>query len=346
MCSRLATLGRPGGVGVGRCPLPRCLTALADYFSQLDALVYRFGGQRIVGGRDLYSIGLFGSRRILLFTYTPFAAICSVPLTLLTPMWLQTLSLASVPALLGDAVRRSLEALHTGAASRMWPLAALLIGLCLWLEPVRYSAQWGQINVLLLAVVIADVLSSPAHKWAGVGVGLVAGIKLTPLIFLIYLGLIGRLRAALLASAAFAATVVVSFVVAPQDSQSYWLQRYFAEPARIAPDPAVSSSLRGLFLRLHYPAGVATAAAVLLYGSRAGGCDTGVPSRPAGARRRDRGLDRPGGITVQLEPPLGVVRRAAGTPRLPRLRRRFTSRALVDVATVGAVGRVADRLDR
>ena len=227
--------------------------------------MYRFGGQRIVDGRDLYSTGIFGSRRILLFTYTPFAAVCFVPLTLLPPIWVQTLSLASVPALLGDAVRRGLAALHIRAASRMWPLAALLIGLCLWLEPVRYSAQWGQINVLLLAVVIADVVGSPERKWAGVGVGLVAGIKLTPLIFLIYLALIGRLRAALLGSAAFAATVAVGFVVTPKDSQFYWLQRYFADPAPIAPDPAVSSSsLRGLFLRLHYPAGIATAAAVLL----------------------------------------------------------------------------------
>ena len=202
------------------------------YFGQVDALVYRFGGQRIVDGRDLYSTGIFGSRRILLFTYTPFAAVCFMPLTLLPPMWVQTLSLASVPALLGDAVRRGLAALHIRAASRMWPLAALLIGLCLWLEPVRYSAQWGQINVLLLAVVIADVVASPERKWAGVGVGLVAGIKLTPLIFLIYLALIGRLRAALLGSAAFAATVAVGFVVTPKDSQFYWLQRYFGWRSR------------------------------------------------------------------------------------------------------------------
>jgi alpha-1,2-mannosyltransferase len=74
-----------------------------------------------------------------------------------------------------------------GPCPQWWTLTALLVGLCLWLEPVRYSIQLGQINLVILAVVVAELLGSPERKWAGVGIGLVAGIKLTPAIFLIYL---------------------------------------------------------------------------------------------------------------------------------------------------------------
>ena len=140
-------------------------------------------------------------------------------------------------------------------------MTALLVGLCLWLEPVRYSVQLGQINLLILAVVVADLLGAPERKWAGVGIGMMAGIKLTPVIpviFLIYLALIGRRRAALIGTTTLAATVALGFAVLPRDSASYWFGGKFTDPQRISPDPTLSSSVRGPFLRLHYPGALGT----------------------------------------------------------------------------------------
>ena len=50
---------------------------------QVDLMVYRFAGERLMAGLDLYSIGLTGKHNEMLFIYPPFAAICAVPLALL-----------------------------------------------------------------------------------------------------------------------------------------------------------------------------------------------------------------------------------------------------------------------
>jgi alpha-1,2-mannosyltransferase len=234
------------------------------YVTQIDLMVYRFGGQRLLGGLDLYSTGIFGSHRVLLFTYTPFAALSFTPLNMFSLPWLRAVSLGAAAALLTYTVQRVLTALGMPRHRQWWTLTALLVGMCLWLEPVRYSIQLGQINLTILAVVVADMLGPPQRKWAGLGIGLVAGVKLTPAIFLVYLVLIGRRRAALVGTATFLATIAVGFVILPGDSATYWLGGKFDDPQRVSPDPAVSTSVRGLFLRLHCPAEAATVISLAL----------------------------------------------------------------------------------
>jgi alpha-1,2-mannosyltransferase len=233
---------------------------------QIDVLVYRFGGGRVLSGADLYSVGLMGNSHELLFTYTPFAALCFVPLAVLSPVWVEALSLlltCVVCIYLVCRMRRWFRVTGTGG---WWSLAALLVGLIIWLEPLRYSVELGQINLIILAVVLADVLGSPNRRWAGVGIGLVAAIKLTPVIFILYLALVGRVRAAALAAATLGATVGVGFAVLPADSRFYWLHRHFLQTERIATEPERSFSVRGLILRLHYPGGWGIVAAIALIG--------------------------------------------------------------------------------
>src|SRR6202012_1435025 len=70
----------------------------------------------------------------------------------------------------------------TGAA-----LAFALAAMALWLEPVYMTLYFGQINLILLALVIIDLALPDSCKWKGIGVGIAAGIKLTPLIFVPFL---------------------------------------------------------------------------------------------------------------------------------------------------------------
>jgi alpha-1,2-mannosyltransferase len=231
---------------------------------QVDLLVYRFGAGQVLAGHDLYSTGLTGNPHTLLFDYSPFAALCFLPLALVTPLTAQILGLVANGALVAYVVLRLLRGLGLTAATGLWGLGALLVGLTAWLEPIRLSLQLGQVNLLILAVVVADLLGPERRKWAGVGIGLVAGIKLTPALFIVYLLLIGRRRAALVASATFAATVAVGFAVLPSDSGYFWLRRGFDDVVRISSDPVANTSLRGLFIRLHWPLGAATAVAVCL----------------------------------------------------------------------------------
>lgn len=235
-----------------------------DLFGQVDLLVYRFGGGRVLSGQDLYSIGLTGNPHTLLFDYTPFAALCFLPLTLVTPLTAQILGLVVNVVLVAYAVLRMLGRLGMTASTGLWSLFALLVGLIAWLEPVRLSLQLGQVNVVILSVVVADLMGPKGRRWAGVGIGLVAGIKLTPALFIVYLVLIGRTRAALTAASTFVVTVVVGFVLLPRDSTYFWLHRGFDDVARISSDPVANTSLRGLFARLHWPTEAATATAIVL----------------------------------------------------------------------------------
>ncbi|MDT5064023.1 MAG: hypothetical protein QOK02_178 [Mycobacterium sp.] len=235
-----------------------------DLAGQVDLLVYRFGAGQVLAGHDLYATGLTGNPRTLLFDYSPFAALTFLPLALVTPLTAQILGLAANAALVAYGVLRLLRGLGMTAATGLWGLGGLLIGLTAWLEPVRLSLQLGQVNLLILAVVVADLLGPEQRRWAGVGIGLVAGIKLTPALFIVYLLLIGRRRAALVASATFAGTVALGFAVLPRDSGSFWLRRGFDDVVRISSDPVANTSLRGLFVRLHWPPGAATVFALVL----------------------------------------------------------------------------------
>lgn len=232
--------------------------------TQVDLLVYRFGAQRVLAGADLYSIGLTGNPRTLLFDYTPFAALCAVPLSLVTTATAQVVGLAGNLALMVFVVRRALLRLGVSTAAELWGLGALLMGLLCWLEPVRLSLQLGQVNLLILAVVVADLLGPDTRRWAGVGVGIVAGIKLVPALFVVFLFLTGRRRAAVTATATFVATVVVGFLVLPRDSTYFWLRGGFDDVARITSDPVANTSLKGLFIRLHLGGAPAVAATVAL----------------------------------------------------------------------------------
>jgi alpha-1,2-mannosyltransferase len=230
--------------------------------SQVDLQIYRFGAQRVLQGSDLYSIGLTGNPHTLLFDYTPFAALCSLPLTLAATPVAQVLGLLVNVALVVYAVRRMLVRLGTPRPAALWSLGALLVALVTWLEPVRLSLQLGQVNLIIFAVVVADLLGPDRRRWAGVGIGLVAGIKLTPALFIVYLVLVGRRRPAVVAALTFAATVLVGVAVLPRDSAYFWLRGGFADVARITSDPMANTSLKGLFVRLHVvgaPVVVATA---------------------------------------------------------------------------------------
>ena len=104
----------------------------------------------------------------------------------------------------------------------------------------------------LAALIGADLLRrEDGAWWQGAGTGLAAGIKLTPLIFVAYLALTGRLRAAAVAAGTFAVTVAAGFGGLPGSSRTFWLGGVFYDQRRVG-DPANPSdqSLAGAVARL------------------------------------------------------------------------------------------------
>ncbi|MBV9352003.1 MAG: DUF2029 domain-containing protein, partial [Mycobacterium sp.] len=235
--------------------------------TQVDLQVYRFAALRLWHGLDLYSIGLTGNSKELLFIYPPFAALCFLPLALVGEPVVQVLWLTLTWALIVWAIWRMLKSMAPARTPGLWSLVALLVGVVAWLEPIRLTLQLGQINVVILALVMADLLSSAQRRWAGVGIGIAAGLKLTPALFIVYLAATGRLRAASVAAVTLVATIAAGFVLLPAGSTFYWLRHGFDDPGRIAQHPFASTanaSLGGLLMRLHVPPAPVAVAAVVM----------------------------------------------------------------------------------
>ena len=141
---------------------------------------------------------------------------------------------------------------YRGAAGRLG-VAGAVTGLALWLEPVSMTLDLGQVNALLMLLVVADLALPDRNRLKGVGIGVAAACKLVPGIFAVYLLLTRRFRAAAVAAGVFTAMTLAGWLGAPNQSNAYWLQALFLDSSRVAaatgPAFVGNQSLRGLALR-------------------------------------------------------------------------------------------------
>jgi alpha-1,2-mannosyltransferase len=205
----------------------------------IDLDVYRLGARTWLSGGDLYgrlpptSIG-----NHLPFTYPPVAAVLFVAFTPMPfPVACVALTVLSVAAL-------ALVLRLVGVRVAVVLPAALL------LEPVRSTLDFGQVNLLLMALVALDCLT-PRPRWPrGVLVGLAAAIKLTPAAFVLFFLLRGDRRAAATALGSFAAVTAIGFALNPAGSVKYWTSTVF-NPERIGKASFESNqSINGVLARL------------------------------------------------------------------------------------------------
>ena len=108
----------------------------------------------------------------------------------------------------------------------MWAVAWLL-PVALLLEPVRTTLAYGQINIVLMALVALDGLTEEPRWPRGALVGLAAAVKLTPAAFVLFFLLRRDYRAAAVAGVSFAAATVAGFALAGHDSVRYWTAAVF-----------------------------------------------------------------------------------------------------------------------
>src|SRR5580704_4812646 len=144
------------------------------------------------------------------------------------------------------------QALAAAGIRRRPDIVFAVWALALQTWPVAYTLHLGEVNLILAALLGTDLLRPrDGAWWQGIGTGLAAGIKLTPLIFVAYLALTGRLRAAAVAAGTFAVTVAAGLGGLPGPSRTFWLGGLFYDQHRIG-DPANPSdqSLAGAMARL------------------------------------------------------------------------------------------------
>lgn len=205
-------------------------------FYRIDVDVYRQGAQTWLDGGQLYGDTQFLTHfpdYWLPFTYPPISAILFAPMTwlslptatnILTVTSAVLLVVSTAIVLTGLDVWSSAPRGYGPAWFRRGALAAAIVAALIWvdLEPISNNFACGQINVVLMTLVIADCVPRRTVLPRGLLVGIAISIKLTPAVFLLYFLLRRDWRAALTALGTFAASIAVAFVFAPRDSWEYW----------------------------------------------------------------------------------------------------------------------------
>lgn len=226
----------------------------------LDFEVYRLGVLAWVHGDNPYGVLPATVRgEHLPFTYPPFALLAFLP-TALLPARAGFLILTGISVLLLFAVvfgfLVALRGPGKGAASGPEKGLVLLVLVAIGVQllaagsdPVRSTLGYGQINMVLMALVTLDCLA-PDRRRRGVLVGLAAAVKLTPAVFVLFFLLRKDYRAALRAGAAFGAATALGFAVLPGPSVTYWTELVFSGDRIGAPAHVANQSLRGAFARL------------------------------------------------------------------------------------------------
>lgn len=217
-----------------------------------DLAAYRTGAAAAAAGDgNLYQVSYRGADGIELgFTYPPFAALLLRPLTAVPAEVAVGLWTAASAAALVAVVGLILNT--TGIKPDRRPLATLFAVLAvLPLFPVTGHLQAGQVGLFLMWMVLHDLVPGRTSRWCGVGIGLAAGLKLTPLIFVGLLLLTGRIRAAATATAVFLATIGMGFGWRPTDS-AWFFGGGLLDTARVTGDPRtiLNQSLAGALARI------------------------------------------------------------------------------------------------
>jgi alpha-1,2-mannosyltransferase len=276
--------------------LPACAAALAavlavyvaDLVTHLpvmaamrDLVVYRQGGLIVrhvspaYDGRLSSPLYDWTGRNGVQFTYPPFAAVIFAVVSVLPWTVLRWAMTVASLAALGVSQWLTFGALgYRGRPAVRLAATFGLSALALATEPVQQTLALGQVNLLLMLLIVADLLTGGAagtagaagaaggaggsggsggrtRWWHGIGIGIAAGVKLTPLIFIPYLLLIRRYRQAATATAVFAATVALGYAILPRDSRTYWADGLFGKANRIVfLGTRGNQSLRGTLTRL------------------------------------------------------------------------------------------------
>jgi hypothetical protein len=207
---RQAMLLVVGGLGVAVV----LLVSFAILINPFDFSVYRWGSEVVTHGTQLY----LGKVAAQWFTYPPFAAMVLIPLTAIPDAVARVgWELASLLALAWAATLT----LKLAGYRPNWVVIGAVTVVSITLEPVYHTFYLGQVNLMLLALILADVWRTSRGRPAGIGIGIAAAVKLTPLIFIPLLFLARRTREGIVATATFVGCSALGYLVAPGDSRLY-----------------------------------------------------------------------------------------------------------------------------
>jgi alpha-1,2-mannosyltransferase len=204
---------------------------------RIDIEVYRMGGRAWLDGRPLYADGAMfhtSAGLDLPFTYPPLAAVAFSPFAWLslnvasvaitvTTLVLLIASMVIVLTRLNVWPQTSISS-EPAWLRRCWLAAAIVAPAVVYLEPIRSNFDFGQINVVLMTLVIADCVPRRTPWPRGLLLGVAIALKLTPAVFLLYFLLRRDTRALLVTAASAVVATLAGFAFAWRDSWQYWTE--------------------------------------------------------------------------------------------------------------------------
>ncbi|WP_236788227.1 glycosyltransferase 87 family protein [Amycolatopsis sp. GM8] len=193
---------------------------------QIDLEVYRYGVQAWWDDHSLYgTLPPVANGAELPFVYPPFAVLVLSPLVLLpwdaavvTLYVLSTICLALTLYLVSRVAWPPLG--RTGGII----VASIGLPLTVFLEPVSQTYQFGQVSLIMMALVAIDCLAGKTLWPRGFGIGLAAALKLTPAAFVLFFLIRKDYRSAARAGITFAAAAGIGFIVDFHASVQYWFK--------------------------------------------------------------------------------------------------------------------------
>ncbi|MEN3344976.1 MAG: alpha,2-mannosyltransferase [Arthrobacter sp.] len=231
-----------------------------------DFEVYFYGGSRVLETGEAGVNELYAPRDGLPFTYPPFAALL---FAVLASLGQSVGSLVFITtALLGAAVVSAWLARHYFGLGRWrdafadWRFRAVALAgtaAILLLGPWRDTFDFGQINIILMGLVLADFAlygksRAGELRWpAGLLIGIAAGIKLTPLAFGLYFLVRRDFKALGWMAAGFFGSIAAAWALLPAASVTFWT-KILPDTGRIGgPGYVDNLSVKGLLLHLGMP---------------------------------------------------------------------------------------------
>lgn len=239
-------------------------------YNFFDMKIYHGAVVWWASGHELYEF--IAPTTTLGFTYPPFAALAMLPMAGL-PIelagWINAAgSIAALAVVLAALLRPIVDRLG-------WPLwftVAIATPMATAIEPVRETLGYGQVNLLLFALIMADLVGlrwrsrRGTHgrdtdgpflrllyggSWAGVGIGLATAVKLTPALFIAYLLITRQWRVAATAVATTIGVTLGSFALVGTESRAYFGGVLWQTERVGAADMTPNQSLAGLLARLY-----------------------------------------------------------------------------------------------
>jgi alpha-1,2-mannosyltransferase len=228
---------------------------------RLDLDVYRVGAQAWLHGRALYGpLPPIANGMLEPFTYPPISAVLMAPLALMSNTAAGVVMTAVSVSLFLSVLALFLRAAKLATGRGSWKLAAAMLPLAVLIEPVRTTLAYGQINIVLMALVAFDCLLPSTWftvrgrriGWPrGTLVGVAAALKLTPMVFLLYFVARRDWRGCLAVAGGFVGTTALGFVFCAHDSRQYWTSTVF-DTSRIGlHDFSSNQSISGVLFRAH-----------------------------------------------------------------------------------------------